>query len=90
MLGDSKHQINSNSIASRLFFFVFFFLNVQKCFMNKNRYKKNISNNVQVSVASIFNKIQIRFFFCLFLFCSKIGLRTIQVEHAITLLKKGS
>lgn len=39
------------------------FLNVQKCFMNKNCYKKNISNNVQVFfLASIFNKIQIHFF----------------------------
>lgn len=40
------------------------FLNVQKCFMNKNRYKKNISNKCTsfFCLASIFNKIQIHFF----------------------------
>lgn len=57
-----------------------FILNVQKCFMNKNCYKRTFQTMYNF-LASIFNKIQIHF-------CSKICLHTIKVEHANYTLKK--
>lgn len=59
------------------------FLNVQKCFMNKNCYKKNISNNVQVFFFLPLYSIKYKY-----IFCSKICLHTIKVEHANYTLKK--